>query len=156
MSPSRPMPRWALAAAVAATTVIATAVSTFAATEAQARAPHVWRVGTWHGVRGNVSSIGAALIKAQPGDWILIAPGDYHVRMDHYSERGSDHPAGLIIRTPGLHIRGMNRNGVVLDGTRPGSRKCSAAPSAQDFGVRDAKGHRTGRNGIEVFKTNGV
>jgi hypothetical protein len=153
MSQSRSFRRLGLAAAVAAVTVVATAV---AAPAAQARVPHVWRVGTWHGVRGNVASIAAALHKAQPGDWILIAPGDYHVRMDHFSQRGSSHPAGLIITTPRLHIRGMNRNGVVLDGTRPGSRKCSAARRAQDFGVPDATGHPSGRNGIEVFKTDGV
>ncbi len=50
----------------------------------------------------------------------------------------------------------MNRNSVVLDGTKPGSRKCSSARRAQDFGVRDAKGHAAGRNGIEVYKVNGV
>src|SRR6478752_2801711 len=118
MSQSRSFRRLGLAAAaaVAVATAVATAV---AAPAAQARVPHVWRVGTWHGIRGNVASIAAALRKAQPGDWILIAPGDYHVRMDHFSQRGSSHPAGLIITTPRLHIRGMNRNGVVLDGTRP-------------------------------------
>ncbi|HEY8300785.1 MAG TPA: hypothetical protein VIG48_02700 [Jatrophihabitans sp.] len=156
MRQSRSARRIALALGAAALAVASVAVAAPSA-QANARRVHVWRVGTWHGVRGNVSSIGAAIRRAHAGDWILIAPGDYHVRMDHQGQRGSDHPAGLLITKPGLHIRGMNRNGVVLDGTKPGSRKCSSAPQAQDFGAsRDAKGRPSGRNGIEVFKTNNV
>ncbi len=74
MSQSRSVHRLALAAAVATLTVIATAVAPLSASDAQARVPHVWRVGTWHGIRGNVSSIGAAVRKAKPGDWILSRP----------------------------------------------------------------------------------
>ena len=134
--------RSALALGIAAATVLGVAVTvpTAAAGAAHHRRVHVWRVGTWHGVRGNVSSISAAVRRAKPGDWILIGPGDYHVRMDHFSQKGSAHPAGILITTPGLHIRGMNRNDVVLDGTKPGSRKCSSAPGAQDYGQRDSKG----------------
>ena len=98
----------------------------------------------------------AAVRKAKPGDWILIAPGDYHVRMDHYSQRHSNHPAGLIITTPGLHVRGLNRNRVVLDGTRPGSRECSSAPSRAFRQCAMPRATRPGSNGIEVYKTNGV
>jgi hypothetical protein len=63
---------WALLAAALAIGGFAVA-----APSAQARSVHVWRVGTWHGVRGNVATIAAALRKARPGDWILIGPGDY-------------------------------------------------------------------------------
>ncbi len=40
--------------------------------------PAVLLVGTFHGTAGQYSSIQAAVDAAQPGDWILIAPGDYH------------------------------------------------------------------------------
>jgi hypothetical protein len=56
---------------------------------------------------------------AKPGDWILIGPGDYH-------GQGS-REAGVWVTTPGLHLRGMDRNAVVADGTLPGR---SRAPSA--------------------------
>jgi hypothetical protein len=157
MPHSRFVRRAALAVGITAATVAALAVAApVAAARTHHRGVHVWRVGTWHGIRGNVSSISAALRRARPGDWILIGPGDYHVRMDHFSQRGSGQPAGVLVTTPGLHIRGMNRNDVVLDGTKPGSRKCSSAPGAQDYGQRGAKGQPAGRNGIEVYKVSHV
>jgi hypothetical protein len=59
-----------------------------------------------------------ALDVASPGNWILIQPGIYHEAVE--------------ITVPGIHLRGMDRNGVVIDGQ-----------------------HRAG-NGIEVFETDGV
>jgi hypothetical protein len=106
-------------------------------------APRVLQVGTYQGKHGQFSSIQAAVNAAHPGDWILIAPGDYH-------EQGSDN-AGVLITTPRLHVRGLDRNGVIVDGTKPESSPCSAKLSAQDFGPA-----QSGRNGIEVFKTDGV
>jgi hypothetical protein len=47
-------------------------------------------------------TIQAAVSEAKPCDWILVAPGVY---------RGS-----VVIRTPDLHLRGLDRNRVVLDG----------------------------------------
>ena len=152
MPHSRSFRRWGLATALAAVTVVATVV---VAPTAQARAVHVWRVGTWHGIKGNVRSIAAALRKAKPGDWILIAPGDYHAQMDLHGQRKSDHPAGLLITTRNLHIRGMNRNRVVIDGTKAGARGCSARKADQNLG-RKRKGDAPGRNGVEVYKTSGV
>ena len=134
-----------------------TAAGAVAAPGASAGTPTVWRVGTYDGVPGNVRSIAAALAKARPGDWILIAPGVYHPGMDaSASQRGSDHPAGILITTPGLHIRGMDRNQTVLDGTKRGSPTCSSAAGDQNFGVPDSSGQPSGRNGIEVYKTDGV
>jgi len=80
---------------------------------------------------------------ALPGDWILIAPGAYH-------EKSSD-LAGVLITTPSLHLRGLDRNGVVVDGTNAGFGTCSSNPAAQDFGLGG-----NGRNGIEVFQVDGV
>src|ERR1700686_2119967 len=49
-------------------------------------------VGTYHGHRGRFSSIQAALDAARPGDWILVAPGDYHERADHRASSGPAPP----------------------------------------------------------------
>jgi hypothetical protein len=137
---------------------VAVVVAALAASpRADARAVHVWRVGSWHGIPGNRSSIEAAVASARPGDWILIGPGDYHPRMDYTpAQRGSDHPAGVLITTPEVHLRGMDRNRVIVDGTKPGSRSCSADPADQDYGVPDASGTPSGRNGVEAFKVDGV
>lgn len=102
--------------------------------------PLVVQVGTFRGHRGGYSSVQAAVDAAHPGDWILIAPGVYH-------ETGAP-GSGVLISKPGLHLRGMNRNSVVIDGTLPGFGACSADPAAQRLGG--------GRNGIEVFKVDGV
>jgi hypothetical protein len=122
-----------LAAAVCAGSMSATADS--------AAAGRVLLVGSYHDMAGSFASIQSAVNAAQPGDWILIAPGTYH-------EQGSA-GAGVLITTPGIHLRGMDRNGVVVDGTLPGFGTCSNAPEAQ---MRVPGG----RNGIEVFKVDGV
>ena len=103
----------------------------------------VLQVGTNRGKAGTFSSIQAAVNAALPGDWILIGPGVFH-------EKGAI-DAGVRITTPGIHLRGMDRNGVVVDGTNPGYGKCSANPAAQDFGPSGG-----GRNGIEIFQVDGV
>ena len=48
------------------------------------------------------TSIQTAVNAAHPHDWILIAPGVYS--------------GAVRIKTPDLHLRGMNRNQVILDG----------------------------------------
>jgi parallel beta-helix repeat protein len=47
-------------------------------------------------------SIQAALAQSQPCDWIVIPPGTYR--------------ESLVVTTPSVHLRGLNRNAVVLDG----------------------------------------
>ena len=125
-----------------------------------ASAARVLLVGTYHGHRGRFRSIQAAVDAAHPGDWILIGPGDYHEQADHRSNRGSqpaNTPAAVVITTPDVHLRGMNRNRVIVDGTLPGrGGACSAAPVRQDFGPADAGGGRYGRNGILIYNTDGV
>ncbi len=106
-------------------------------------APRVLHVGRWRNHRGEYETIQAAVNAAMPGDWILIGPGDYH-------EQGSP-SSGVLVTTPGLHLRGMDRNRVVVDGTRPGSPTCSRKAADQDLGPGGS-----GRNGIEVQKTDGV
>jgi len=65
------------------------------------------------------STIQAAVDRARPCDWILVAPGVY--------------PEQVVIKTPNLHLRGLDRNRVIVDGR-----------------------HRRGVNGIEVAKTDRV
>jgi hypothetical protein len=65
------------------------------------------------------TSIRAAARAAQPGDWILVDRGSYR--------------ESVVIRKDRIHLRGLDRNRVVLDGR-----------------------HRGGVNGIEVRRADGV
>jgi hypothetical protein len=117
----------------------------------------VLRVGTYHGIRGQFSSIQAAVNAAHPGDWILVAPGDYKTTSSQAPAGAQTTPAGILITTPRLHLRGMNRNTVVVDGTKPGSGVCSPEKSAQNFGPKPAHAkNRVGLNGIMVYKADHV
>lgn len=118
-----------------------------APTVANASTPRVLLVGTYNSIAGQYSTIQAAINAAHPGDWVLIGPGDYHERADHTVPSW---PAGVWISTPGIHLRGMNSNTVVVDGTKPtASRPCSSAAADQDLGP-----NAQGRNGIEVWGPN--
>jgi len=111
-----------------------------------ASGPTVWRVGTYHSIPGTagITTIQAAVNAAQPGDWILIGPGDYHERQDYTN---TTWPAGVWINKSNIHLRGMNRNRVVIDGTKPtATGACSAKYTDQDPGPSNQ-----GRNGIEVY-----
>jgi hypothetical protein len=89
---------------------------------------------------GHYRTIQSAVDAANTGDWILVWPGVYH-------EKGTAE-AGVYVTKRSLHIRGMDRNAVVVDGTNAGAAQpCSSNAALQDLG---------GRNGIEVFKTSGV
>ncbi len=112
-------------------------------------------VGSYHGIKGHYHSIQAAVNAARPGDTILIGPGDYKTSSSEAPSGASDRPAGVLITTPNLLIRGMNRNGVIVDGTKPGSAPCSRARPAQNFGPAGSKGPM-GLNGIMVWKANNV
>ncbi len=130
-------------------------------------------VGTYRGHAGRYSSIQAAVDAAKPGDWILVAPGDYHETADHTPtnvDQGGF--GGVLITTPDIHLRGMDRATVMVDGTKPGGAPCSAAPAQQTFGAAGAgvpassgygstgtsspAGAAVGRNGIVVYRANGV
>ena len=127
----------------------------------------VLRVGSWHGVRGQYKSIQAAVDAARPGDWILIGPGDYKTTKLSTPKGAPDFPAAVLITKRNLHIRGMNRNSVVVDGTKPGSARCSRKTSAQNFGLPGgapasgpyggpAKPGKSGVNGLMVYKAGNV
>ena len=119
----------------------------------------VLRVGSFHGITGQFSSIQAAVDAAHPGDFVLVGPGDYHETGNRIppGANGDDRAgAAVLITTPALHLRGMDRNGVVVDGTKPGAPPCSAKPADQDLGPIDKAGMASGRNGVVVFKANGA
>ena len=118
----------------------------------------VLRVGTFNGKKGQCKTIQEAINATVPGNWVLIAPGDYKEGNSNHIEGtyGDDRdPADLLVKTPNLHIRGMNRNTVVIDGTKPGSPECSSAEGDQLFGPVEGSGWQ-GRNGIVVYKAEGV
>jgi hypothetical protein len=145
----------AVAAAASAVLALAGLLGVGGAT-ASTTAPRVLRVGTYHGVRGQFTTIQAAVSAARPGDWILIAPGDYKTTASR-APRGHSHvQAAVLITTPRLHLRGMDRNSVVVDGTKPGSAECSRARQAQNFGPKFGKQGRTGLNGIMIYKADNV
>ncbi len=116
-------------------------------------------VGTFRGRAGEYKSIQSAVDAAAPGDWILVAPGDYHESADlTYPPKSFEHGdfGGVYITKSNLHLRGMSRADVVVDGTKPGSSRCSSDPKDQQFGAKDQDGKTAGRNGILVWKANGV
>jgi len=146
-------PRWYRRAFVLGGVCVLVAAGMGVTSAAPARATAVLRVGTYNGIPGQYSSIQAAVNAAQPGDWILIGPGDYH-------ETGNLVPPGLpdttpgsavLVTTPNIWIRGMDRNKVVLDGTNPGAPQCSSAAADQNIGPGNK-----GRQGIQVYEVNGV
>ena len=57
------------------------------------------------------STVQSAVNAAKPGDSIVIWPGVYH-------EKSAQWPtAGVWIQKPGLHVRGLDRNQVIIDGS---------------------------------------
>jgi hypothetical protein len=82
-----------------------------------------------------------AVNAARPGDWVLIWPGVYHENNPRYN-------AGVWIAVPDLHIRGLSRTRVIIDGSNgTASAPCPSSPALQDFAARD---------GILVWKASGV
>ena len=123
-----------------------------------AAGPNVLLVGPAGTPGAQFTSIQDAVNSAHPGDWVLVAPGVYH---EHGSAR-----AGVLIQKSDIHLRGLSRTGVIVDGTKvsptqrngtlpAGSPACSSAPSVQDFGEKDAMGHFLGQNGILVLGYSG-
>ena len=131
------------------------AVSMAALSLASTAGARVLLVGSYHGIPGQYRSIQAAVDAAKPNDWILIGPGDYKTASSRAPKSARTMPAGVLITKAGLYLRGMNRNTVIVDGTKPGSSPCSRARSAQNFGPASSKGSM-GLNGIEIWKANDV
>ena len=87
-------------------------------------------------------TVQGAVEAARSGDWILIYPGVYHEKSRQWPT------AGVWIQKPNLHIRGLDRNRVIIDGSNgTAAHPCPAAAAQQDF---------TPRDGIVVRKASGV
>ncbi len=118
----------------------------------------VLRVGTYDGKKGQCATISEAVEAVKPGGWVLIAPGDYKEATVHEIEGayGDDRAgASVLVKTANVHVRGMNRNTVVIDGTKPGSPQCASSEADQNFGLPEGEGF-AGNNGIIVDKASGV
>ncbi len=127
---------------------------------AATKKPRVLLVGTFAGHLGQYATIQAAVDAARSGDWILVAPGDYHETDDTTGPPSEDASSGgfggVYIEKSNIHVRGMDRNSVIVDGTKAGASACSANPSDQNYGRAEAGGTVDGRNGIVVWKANRV
>ena len=80
---------------------------TLSACSSTSNSASVLLVGTLNGKAGAYHSIEAAVDAAKSGDWILVAPGDYHERADHlHPPTDPQHGAmgGVYITTPNLHL----------------------------------------------------
>ena len=87
-------------------------------------------------------TVQGAVDAARSGDWILIYPGVYHEKSRQWPT------AGVWIKKPDLHIRGLDRNRVIIDGSNgTAAHPCPPAGAQQDF---------TPRDGIVVSKASGV
>jgi hypothetical protein len=128
-----------------------------AAALASAASASVLRVGSFHGVAGQFQSIQAAVDAASPGDWVLIGPGDYKQTSVRAPKGQPQLASGVLVTKPDIWIRGMNRNTVIVDGTKPGTPRCSRKASDQTFGPRGPKrAGPVGLNGLMVWKADNV
>ncbi|KAA8969185.1 hypothetical protein, partial [Mycobacterium sp.] len=107
---SRAPLRWWRRALVVEAVCVLVAAGMGVAGAAPARASAVLRVGTYQGIPGQYTSIQAAVDAAQPGDWILIGPGDYHETGNRVAPGLPDTTPGsaVLVTTPNIWIRGMD------------------------------------------------
>jgi hypothetical protein len=145
-----------VACALALAAIGAAPPSESAAGSAPRTQARVLRVGSWRGRQGGYASIQDAVAAARTDDWILVGPGAYHEQADRSGVDGDKAGAGVLITQRGIHLRGMDRNQVVIDGTAPGSPPCDSSPASQDLGPDRGDGRARGRNGIEVLEVDGV
>ena len=131
--------------------VLALSTALFAA----AASAKVLLVGTYKGIHGQYTSIQAAVDAAKSGDWILVGPGDYKTSSYRAPKGHPEVPAGILIDKSFVFIRGMSRSRVIVDGTKPGTPRCSRKPAAQNLGPK-YDGRRAGLNGIEVYEADNV
>ena len=107
---------------------------------------HVLKVGTFARVKRRLQEHPEGRRRGEPGDWVLIGAGRLPRKEDRELRRAPKRTRGpaVLVTKPGIHIRGMDRNGVVLDGTKAGRAAVQlAAPADQNFGPLDPEGHPT-------------
>jgi hypothetical protein len=159
---------------LAAAGVSAPADATASAGSSASWPANVFAVGSFHGVPGNVSSAGlpsVATIQAAVDEaeswaeehhcgharcdtYVLLGPGDYKTVPTAIAPAppGQD-PAGVLIDADNVWLVGMDRNSVVVDGTKAGP-PCSDETKDQVFGPADAPSE--GLNGIMIYKASGT
>jgi len=122
--------------------------------------PKVLYVGSFDSLHTPAAStfqtIQGAVNAARKGDWILLAPGDYHesgdagiTKTNRWVKEG--YYGGVVITTSGIHLRGMNRSSVIVDGTLASAPTPCASAHADQNSLNGL-----GRNGIVVWKANDV
>ena len=88
------------------------------------------------------ATVQGAVNAARSGDWILVYPGVYHEKSKQWPT------AGVWVSKPDIHIRGLNRDRVIIDGSNgTAAHPCPSSPAEQDF---------AGRDGIVVWRASGV
>ena len=115
--------------------VMALSVCGLLAVTASVASARVLLVGSYHGIHGKYKTLQAAVNAARPGDWILVGPGDYKTRSSRAPKGRKDLRTAVLITKKNLHIRGMNRNTVIIDGTRKGG-VCNRKLKNQNFGPK--------------------
>ena len=99
-----------------------TSSSTTSSTTTTTLSHDVLTVGTYANKPGQYQTIQAAVDAAKPGDTILVAPGDYKETADltNWNDATAAHGGfgAVLVTTPHLTIRGLNRNTTIIDGTK--------------------------------------
>ena len=90
-------------------------------------------------------TIQAAVNAAQPCDWVLVAPGVYREK--------------VVIGTPKLHLRGMNRNLVIVDGRHTLGNGIEVEKASnvwiENLTVRNFDHTKDGEDGNEIWWNGG-
>ncbi len=113
-----------------------------------------WGPGTGAGAASPASRPRSTRPGPATGSWsrratTTSAPTTRPPGVGRRGQRGRAHPDA------GHPPRGLDRNRVIVDGTKPGSKPCDPAVAAQDGGPPDAQNRPSGRNGVEVFEADG-
>src|SRR4051794_26246369 len=112
---------------VAFVALVAALLGVLAFPPASSAAPRALLVGTYNGIHGSFKTIQSAAGAGPPGDWHPLGPGACPGR----GGTGAGGAAGVLVRAPWTHLRGMDRNTVIGGGTKRGAKPCSKRPQDQ-------------------------